>query len=115
MQIGPVGIVQKFCVIIEQARRCANALFRRRRNTKFVRIARGVVANLIALVRRIAGVANISVIGSRVINPAITLIIGNEKPDIRIGRVVCLLQRIMVQIGPCIDQAERTKTPVDCP
>ena len=81
-QIRPVRVIGKPVDVIKHTKGTADALFRWRRYPKFMRIALRLVAHLIALVRRIAGITDIAVIGRRIINAAIALVIRHEQADI---------------------------------
>ena len=90
-QIRPVSIVIEFVDVIKHAERPTDALLGRRRDPELMRKTFGLVAHLIAFVRRIAGAADIAVIGGGIINTFVALIIRDEQPDIRITGIIRLL------------------------
>ena len=112
MQVRPVGVVEQLVVVIEQTERAPDPLVGGRCHPEFLRKTLGAIANLVTLVRSVAGVADIAVIGRGVIDAAIAFIIRQIQADIRISGVVRNLRGAMLQERSGIDQIKRTEPPV---
>ena len=110
--VGPVSVVVEGVFIKEQAAGGAQALIGRCRDAELMGRTGVLVLDPIALVWGVAGLTNVAVIGSGIVDAAIALIIGQIEADIGVGRIVRLLDSGVVQIGSGIDHIEHAQTTV---
>ena len=113
LQIRPVGVVLEFVDIIEHPTCGAQPLASRRRDTKFVGITLVLVADPIGFTGCVAGLADVSVIGRRVVNTAIAFVIRQKQADVRIRGIVSRLHGIPVQVRACVNEIEEAKAALD--
>ena len=110
--VGPVSVVVEGVFIKEQAAGGAQALIGRCRDAELMGRTGVLVLDPIALVWRVAGLTNVAVIGSGIVDAAIALIIGQIEADIGVGRIVRLLDSGVVQIGSGIDHIQHAQTAI---
>ena len=108
--VVPLGHVVNAVDVIEQTKRPTHTLVGRGVDAEFLSPATVAVVDLVAVGRRVAGLAVGGRVGvARVVHTAIAVVVGHEQANVGILRIVGLLHRMVILVGRGVDHIQNAK------